>query len=116
VKVAKGDRLDFITWGGGGWGDPLERDPELVALEVRRALVSAEGARNYGVVVDPEGRLDPAATATLRAEMRAQHNELPVFNRGPGIETLRERCLAETGLPAPLQPVWRTAPQSLAAE
>ena len=33
-----GDVLHFVTWGGGGWGDPLERDPALVALEVRRGL------------------------------------------------------------------------------
>jgi N-methylhydantoinase B len=116
VKVARGDRLDFITWGGGGWGDPLERDPELVALEVRRALVSQDGARDYGVVVDGEGRLDAAATEQLRADMRARRNEIPLFNRGPDIETLRERCLAETGLPAPLQPVWRRPVESLAAE
>jgi N-methylhydantoinase B len=116
VRVAKGDRLDFITWGGGGWGDPLERDAELVALEVRRGLVSGQGARNYGVVVDAEGQLDPAATEQLRAEMRAQRNELPLFNRGPDIETLRDRCLAETGLPAPVQPVWRRTPEALAAE
>ena len=34
VPVSPGDVLHFVTWGGGGWGDPLERDPELVALEV----------------------------------------------------------------------------------
>ena len=45
VPVCAGDVLHFVTWGGGGWGDPLERDPELVALEVRRGLVSAEGRR-----------------------------------------------------------------------
>ena len=50
VPVEPGDVLHFVTWGGGGWGDPLERDPELVALEVRRGLVTADGARRYGVV------------------------------------------------------------------
>ena len=50
-----GDVLHFVTWGGGGWGDPLERDPELVALEVRRGLVTAEGARRYGVCVADDG-------------------------------------------------------------
>ena len=45
-----------------GWGDPLERDPELVALEVRRGLVTAEGARRYGVVVSGDGAADAEAT------------------------------------------------------
>ena len=43
--------LYFNTWGGGGWGDPYKRDAELVALDVRRGLVTAEGARRYGVVL-----------------------------------------------------------------
>ena len=48
-RVEAGDQLQFITWGGGGWGDPLERDPALLAKEVRQGLVTAEGARRYGV-------------------------------------------------------------------
>jgi N-methylhydantoinase B len=106
VRVAKGDLLHYITWGGGGWGDPLERDPEIVAREVRRGLVSAEGARRYGVVVDHAGALDAAATTALRAEMKAGRNELPLFDFGPPIEDLRQRARAETGLEAPKQPVW----------
>ncbi|MFE3448989.1 hydantoinase/oxoprolinase N-terminal domain-containing protein [Nonomuraea sp. NPDC059194] len=43
VPVSPGDVLHFVTWGGGGWVDPLERDPELVGLEVRRGLVTVEG-------------------------------------------------------------------------
>lgn len=108
ITVEEGDLLHFITWGGGGWGDPLERDPELVALEVRRRLVTAEGARRYGVVVSADGVLDGPASAKLRQEMRnARPGEMPIFNFGPGIEELRERCMAETGLPAPQPPVWR---------
>ena len=66
VKVFPGDVLHFVTWGGGGWGDPLERDPDLVALEVRRGLVTAEGARRYGVVLDGDGGVDAGATTALR--------------------------------------------------
>ena len=107
VPVRPGDVLHFVTWGGGGWGDGLERDPELVALEVRRGLVSAAGARRYGVVADADGVLDTAGTATLRAEIRsARVGELPVFDMGPGLEQLLERCEEETGLPAPKAPVW----------
>lgn len=96
----------FDTWGGGGWDDPLERDPELVALEVRRGLITVEGARRYGVVLD-DATADAAGTEKLRAQMRANRPaELPVFDMGPPIEELLERCEAETGLPAPTRPRW----------
>ena len=102
-----GELLHFITWGGGGWGDPLERDPELVGLEIRQGLVTEEGARDYGVIADAKGVVDAEATAKMREEMRAARtaSDSP-FNTGPDIATLRERCEEETGLPAPKQPVW----------
>ena len=107
VPVSPGDVLHFVTWGGGGWGDPLERDPELVALEVRRGLVTAKGAERYGVCVDGRRRVDAEATDDLRDQMRADRpGELPVFDMGPPIEQLLERCEEETGLPAPKRPVW----------
>ena len=116
IEVEAGDELDFITWGGGGWGDPLTRDPELVAKEVVQGLVSEGGARRYGVVVARDHSVDVAATERLRAEMRANRPAvLPTFNMGPDIETLRANSLAETGLPAPKQPVW-ARPQAIAAE
>ena len=74
-------------------------------------MVSAQGARRYGVVL-VDGTLDAAATETLRAEMRTARGDVSLFNYGPDIETLRANCLAETGLPAPKQPQWR---QSAAA-
>lgn len=106
LKVEAGDQLHFITWGGGGWGDPLERAPDLVAKEVRQGLVTVAGARRYGVVV-VDGDADLAATEALRNSMRGQRSgPLPLFDRGGEIEALRAACLAETGLPAPRQPVW----------
>jgi N-methylhydantoinase B len=109
IAVEAGDLLHFVTWGGAGWGDPLERDPALVGLEVKRGLVTPEGARDYGVVASAAGVVDEAATTALRARITAERGDLPMFNRGPDIETLRETCLAETGLPPPTQPKWRTA-------
>ncbi len=63
----------IVTAGGGGWGDPLERDPEKVRWDVLEGYVSIESARHdYGVVLQ-SGTLevDQAATDRLRAEMAA---------------------------------------------
>jgi N-methylhydantoinase B len=110
LDVEKDDVLHFITWGGGGWGNPLERDPALVGKEIRQGLVTPAGARAYGVVADADGQVDAEATAALRAELaQDRNNQSAIFNFGGDIETLRANCLAETGLPAPKQPIWRAA-------
>ncbi|NNK45962.1 MAG: hydantoinase B/oxoprolinase family protein, partial [Altererythrobacter sp.] len=116
VPVNEGDLLHYITWGGGGWGDPLERDPELVGLEIRQGLVTPEGATHYGVVADENGVIDTAATGALRAEIKAKRSDLPLFDYGPSIDDLRARCEEETGLPAPIQPVWGQTQIGEAAE
>jgi N-methylhydantoinase B len=119
IAVEAGDELDFITWGGGGWGDPLERDPALVLKEIGQGLVTVEGARAYGVVI-ADGAVDAAATQALRTAMRAARGDtIATFNYGPSIDALRAASLAETGLPAPKQPVWHQAaldPLPIAAE
>jgi N-methylhydantoinase B len=103
--VNRGDVLHFVTWGGGGWGDALARDPELVALEVRRGLVTAEGAKRFGVVVTADGHVDASATEDLRKKLSADRpSPLPTFNMGPPMETILANALAETGLPAPEAP------------
>ncbi|HUB95662.1 MAG TPA: hypothetical protein VL993_07080, partial [Stellaceae bacterium] len=62
------------TGGGGGWGDPLQRDPELVRWDVVEGYVSREAAlADYGVVLDPKTlAVDEAATASTRAERQAR--------------------------------------------
>ncbi len=110
VEVKEGEKLHFITWGGGGWGDPLDRDPELVALEVRQGLVTVQGARDYGVVITDQDTIDRAATDALRSDMKGSRGELSLFDYGPGIDDLRATCEADTGLPAPEQPVWHRQP------
>ena len=62
--------LRMQSSGGGGWGNPLEREPTLVARDVEDGLVSIEGARqDYGVVIGPGGEADQHETAQLRATM-----------------------------------------------
>ncbi len=61
-------RMTALTPGGGGWGDPFERDPALVLRDVRDGVVSMAGAeRDYGVVLAADGRaVDVDATAARR--------------------------------------------------
>jgi N-methylhydantoinase B len=107
IKVKAGDLLYFNTWGGGGWGDPLKRDATKVLDDVNRKLATVEGALDYGVVIK-NGKVDNAATSKLRAEMeKARGGKPPVFNFGPSIEEIRKRCKQETGLDAPVAPVFR---------
>ena len=71
LTLGADDVLQIITTGGGGFGDPIERVPELVAADVRSALVSGDEAmRIYGVALATDGSVDPAATTTRRDEIR----------------------------------------------
>ena len=105
IKVEEGDVLYFNTWGGGGWGDPFVRDPELVKIDVDRGLVTEEGARRYGVVVE-NGAVNIEATSALREQLVADRSDISLFNRGGTVEELRSRCLAETHMPAPVAPTF----------
>ena len=110
IKVKAGDLLYFNTWGGGGWGDPFKRDPELVRLDVERRLVSREGALRYGVVMGDDGAVDGKATADLRARLVAVRGEdIGLFNFGGEVEDIRARCAVETHLPAPVKPTFIAA-------
>jgi N-methylhydantoinase B len=108
--MAAGEIVRIRTTGGGGWGDPLDRDPQAVLLDVVQGKVSRAAAeRDYGVVVvvsrDPtphpppvvgapvEGGgplavVDGAATGALRARLRSERSDRPFFDRGPGYATL----------------------------
>jgi N-methylhydantoinase B len=69
--VPTGDRVIIKMPGGGGLGDPLERDTAAVAEDVRLGLVTREAARrDYGVVIAADGSVDRAATEALRAAQR----------------------------------------------
>jgi N-methylhydantoinase B len=64
------DRLIFETPGGGGYGNPLERSPDSVALDVQRGLLSAAAAReSYSVAIAGTGAVDLAETGRLRARI-----------------------------------------------
>jgi N-methylhydantoinase B len=72
VPMRKGDIFCHISAGGGGNGDPLERDPALVAEDLRLEIVTPDYAASvYGVVLDAAGKVDPQATGQRRKELRA---------------------------------------------
>lgn len=77
TQLGAGDLVTMDAAGGGGYGDPLERDPQMVAQDVLEGYVSMERAReDYGVVMDPgTGEVDPDATAKLRAAMKRSQDE-----------------------------------------
>jgi N-methylhydantoinase B len=71
LPAGKNTVIRAETTGGGGWGDPLERDPQWVLTDVMNHYVSRKGAReDYGVVITDDDQVDVAATEALRAEMR----------------------------------------------
>ncbi|MCP8970096.1 hydantoinase B/oxoprolinase family protein [Ectobacillus ponti] len=83
VVVEEGDQILFVTAGSGGWGDPLERDPQKVLLDVDRGLVSAEKAlHSYGVVTGQTGEIDEQKTTEMRAKLAAERGELKSFHFG----------------------------------
>jgi N-methylhydantoinase B len=66
------------TGGGGGWGDPLTREPALVADDVAEGLISAAAARKlYGVVLRGNMSLDAAGTTRLRERLRSKGKAKP---------------------------------------
>ena len=72
TQLFPGDRVTMDAAGGGGFGDPLERDPEMVAADVADGYVSIERAEaDYGVVIDPETlAVDDDATRERRAALK----------------------------------------------
>ena len=92
IEVAEGDLIEITTTGGGGWGDPLEREAELVRLDVIRGLVSRERARiDYGVIFDGDGEeitVAESATSAERDEQRQARRPLDMFDRGDYFRSL----------------------------
>jgi N-methylhydantoinase B len=79
VRIATGDVFSRPTAGGGGFGDPLERDPALVLEDVADDYVSIErAAKDYGVVIKTidaelcDFAVDEAATRQAREKIRAE--------------------------------------------
>jgi N-methylhydantoinase B len=72
TQLRPGDVVVMDAAGGGGYGDPLEREPEMVEHDVIEGYVSVMGAReDYGVVIDPQSmKIDLEATRKLRESLQ----------------------------------------------
>jgi N-methylhydantoinase B len=89
LRLQPGDTVSMYSPSGGGYGDPLLRDPQKVLLDYRSGWVTASFARQeYGVVIE-RGALDLPATERLRASML--HAVDAAFDFGPGRRALEQR-------------------------
>jgi N-methylhydantoinase B len=92
--VPAGTLIRIRTTGGGGWGDPLDREPELVLDDVVDGKISAASAREHYGVVLAAGKngafsLDQQATTDLRAPLKAERKvDRPIIDRGDGFERM----------------------------
>ena len=98
--LSAGTLVRVETTGGGGWGDPLDRETDLVGLDVLQGKVSERAAREvYGVIVrivdGAAFEVDAVATAALRERLRAGRGPRPFFDRGPGYRALAGRDYAD---------------------
>ena len=76
IPVPLGAEAIVRTGGGGGWGDPLDRDPELIRQDVLEELVSQEAARErYGVVLSRDLAVDESATKHMRDLIRSSRDQ-----------------------------------------
>jgi N-methylhydantoinase B len=97
LHPAEGDVLGITSPGGGGYGDPAKRNPELVARDVRNGFItSEEAASEYGVIVH-NGQVDDERTSAVRAERPATAHT--AFSFGPA------RAAYEEQLPPALQDI-----------
>ncbi len=78
-----GDMVRIYTAGGGGWGDPLEREIKLVEGDVRGGFVSVAAARSeYGVVINPDTlKADTSGTQAFRKDLRQVREQPKLFHR-----------------------------------
>ena len=89
--VRAGEVIRIRTTGGGGWGDPLARDPAAVLCDVQWGKVSEAAARaDYGVVIAAGAVDEPATAAARTAIAQARPEAQPFFDRGPGYTRLAD--------------------------
>ncbi|MEM0212585.1 MAG: hydantoinase B/oxoprolinase family protein [Saccharolobus sp.] len=76
IKLEYGDKISLHSAGGGGWGDPLDRDPVKVLDDIKNEYITVDIARKiYGVVIQDDGKINIEETLKLRKELKGKrHN------------------------------------------
>ena len=91
MNIKRGDVFRHVLAGGGGYGDPLERDVDAVLRDVRNEMLSpAKAEADYGVVIDTASwTVDAAATRARRAAIAAARGwrNVPKVQRGQPLVT-----------------------------
>lgn len=98
IPIGPADVIEAIIVGGGGYGDPLEREPWRVARDVANGHVSRDAATNvHGVELDSAGNVHDAGTHSRRTYLRAERAAWPLatdrFGKPPTAETVPARGL-----------------------
>jgi N-methylhydantoinase B len=77
ILVRSGDVISIQTAGGGGFGSPMERDPDLVAYDYLQGKVSDQEARDrYGVALTEKGVVDQKITSSLRKQLKSSEKKI----------------------------------------
>jgi N-methylhydantoinase B len=73
IPLGEHDVVEMSVFGGGGYGDPLERDPEAALRDLQQGIITPRATSEiYGVVVDERGTVDAKSTTALRGRKRAE--------------------------------------------
>jgi len=92
VFVKKDELVKIVTTGGGGWGDPLNREPEKVLYDLECGLISEKSAKiNYGVCLfskDNKWHLDDKKTQRLREKLKKKQGRIKMFHRGDNFKRI----------------------------
>ena len=95
LELRPGDVFELILQGGGGLGDPLDRDPELVERDFENGFFSSRFAEVvYGVVLKDDGRFDEVATKLQRQQMlqdRMSSAQAPLHPQKGPVKRLENR-------------------------
>jgi len=95
LLVAEGDAFEFLLGSGGGFGDPLDRDPDAVVRDVRQFRISRDEAKSvYGVVLDERDILQVEATRAQRTRLL----DARLDNSLPAPKPITDRDILSPGL------------------
>lgn len=101
VALGEGDVFEMFCASGGGFGDPLDRDPQALASDLLDCRVDEATARDvYGAVIGKDGTLDLVATARRRDAMRAERLRVAA----PAAHSVREQMVEAAAPAIPLYP------------